>query len=212
MRLFGVALLPERAVAERLVDFQRRHRNRISGPILGIERNLPHVSILQCPFEKNSLTQLRLAQIYNAWRRWVDEVPPTARFTQAFYQPEGWLFAGANLMDWGAKLQEESLRIMAPHINSAAITSKEPYRGYSKLERESYVKYGYRYVGQAFLPHVTLGRVNRESFPGLKPNLRSEFAKEFQGEEFRFGEIVFYEAGDFGSLASVIRRQHVSPS
>jgi len=57
MDLYGLALVPCLSDIAAIIDFQHRARRLIGGPVLSTETNLPHVSILQCPFRKEDLTQ-----------------------------------------------------------------------------------------------------------------------------------------------------------
>ena len=209
MELYGVALLPDPAVTAAIVGFQHRNRSLIKGPLLGIQRNLPHMSILQCPFRPATLTGDLLALVADEAISIFDRVGADTNLTELYYQPVGWLFAGVSTGSWGRKLQERTLFHMSSLIEREKIADRYPYSGYSDLERQNYIEYGYRYVGDAFRPHITVGRVGRdhrgdgESLPDV---LLSEFQHVMTSSPLTFGEIVFYKAGEYGALESVVAR------
>lgn len=88
MHLFGFALLPSVAVQQEVIDFQQHHLDELNGPVLGLETNLPHTSVLQHPYiqDVDYSLYLELADyaIESAW-------------TDCYYQPVGWFFAGVEL-------------------------------------------------------------------------------------------------------------------
>ena len=61
MSLTGVALLPQASTLKQIVEFRREHASEISGPVLGMERNLPHTSIL------TAVTPGLLAELNARW-------------------------------------------------------------------------------------------------------------------------------------------------
>lgn len=196
--LTGVALLPGRDVMEHLIRFRQRHEDAIAGPRLGVDANLPHLSVLQCPFTQdvNADTVVRIVA------RHARNHGTPVMFDRVAYQPAGWVFAHVTHDGWLTRLQDVTLQLVGDHIGSWR-DDPDTVDELDPAGRASYVKYGYRYVGDAYLPHVTLGRTppGVTSLPGTVVN---EFRNDVAGTGFEFTRAVFYEAGPFGTLSHVI--------
>lgn len=201
MTTYGLALLPELAVREQFACFQREHKAFIHGPQLGMTTNLPHMTLLQCPFDHKQLNGALLFEIVEACRDGLAE--RTAHFGELYYQPQGWLFADI-ITEWAHATQTSALQVMSSHIDVSTIANNISYEGYSQCEIESYERYGYRYADErAFRPHLTLGRTVDDS-TSVEPDLLKSFSEHMAGQEFLFTEMVFCEVGEFGVLTKTI--------
>lgn len=193
--IFGLAVLPDEEMAKRLIDLQQRHKEELDGPVLGMEENLPHVTLLQCPFEVEQLTEVRLKDL----RETVEGSDLTAVASHVSYQPVGWVFANLVQEPWMGKLQADALQLLEPFIDREAIDTSSDFAGYSKQEVAYYSRYGYRYLFEEFRPHFTIGRTYGES-AGVSIALKKDFLQHFSGDEVRFGRLAFYEAGKHGAF------------
>ena len=194
MRLYGFALLPQKWIQEQFVAFQNRYRDEIGGPVLGMDTNLPHTSILQCPYREDvcydEYLQLAESAIESAWG-------------EAYYQPSGWLFARVHRTSEMKRLHHALFEETKNLIDVSQIDQTRDLSGLNELEQRNYKSYGYRYLGSEYRPHVTLGRAH-EGTTYIPLQLAQAFHKQFTGRTLRYDRIVFYEAGEYGALKRVI--------
>lgn len=54
--LSGFALLPSLDFQLRFIELQARLSGFVSGPVLGVDSCLPHLTVLQCPFNISGLS------------------------------------------------------------------------------------------------------------------------------------------------------------
>jgi len=194
----GVALLPQHQDAKKLVEY-RIHNRDIEGPMIGELIHPPHVSILQCPFSDDIPTDDCLSEILDRLTR---GGATQLAMTGIDYQPVGWLFLNLRLEEWLIELQDISLNVLSAYIDRDAIDGSKEMSSYTEHERESYLRFGYRYVGQSFRPHVTLGRIgDRDS---VMPTLRSTFESAIGDWISTPRALVFYIAGQSGVVEQIV--------
>lgn len=200
MELYGIALLPEPEMRQKIVDFRDRNKVHVGGPKLGMDTNLPHMTILQCPYFPN-------APHGDALRRVVDRLSlgvSKSNFTSVEYQRVGWVFADIASEPWLTELHSACLRETHQFIDLQQINAGEDFTGYNADEQQNYLDYGYRYVGPSFRPHVTLGRSISSEAASLPLELIEAFRGDLGGATVTFNELVFYRAGDYGVLTEVL--------
>ena len=208
MELYGLALLPDEHTRAAVVAFQTRHSRHVTGPMLGVERNLPHLSILQCPYDPSTVTADTLRTLRGA----LPTGAAHATFTTFTHQPPGWLFANITAGRWLAGLHAAALAQTASAIRTDAIDRAADLAGHTASERRSYLRYGYRYVGADFRPHVTIGRCPPASPAAVPVPLARGYGHDLAGRGLTFAELVFYRAGEFGALAEVLLRTPLPPA
>jgi 2'-5' RNA ligase len=93
---------------------------------------------------------------------------------------------------------------MSTFINTDQIDIKEDMSQYSADETAAYLSFGYRYIGDSFRPHITLGRT-KESDKTLSAELGTIYDTLLKNRLVQFDRLVFYRAGDFGVLAEVLQ-------
>lgn len=193
--LTGIALLPDAATRRDLVAFQRGHGSQIAGPSLGTEENLPHMSVLQCHFDdaldRDLVLDALVKQLSKSRRPLV--------MGELVYQPRAWIFAEVRRDPWLVELQGLALEL-TEHSIDLTMNSTRPSAEMSPEERTSYLRYGYRYVGPAFMPHITLGRTP-DSRTGLAAGLVDDFRAAFTNRSVPAVEVAFYRAGESGAFA-----------
>lgn len=200
MGLYGIALLPELETRQKIVDFRNTHEDYVGGPKLGMDTNLPHMTILQCPYFPNAPHGDALRSIVERLSLGVSK----SHFTSVEYQHVGWVFADIASEAWLAELQSACLNATHQFIDLQQINAAENFLGYSEAEKKNYLDFGYRYVGSSFRPHVTLGRSISPEAITLPPELIEAFRDELGGATVVFNELVFYRAGEFGALSEVL--------
>jgi 2'-5' RNA ligase len=200
VELYGIALLPEPEMRQKIVDFRNTHEKYVGGPKLGIDTNLPHMTILQCPYFPNAPHGDALSGIVNRLSLGVSK----SHFTSVEYQHVGWVFADIASEPWLTELQSVCLDATLQFIDLEQINASGNFLGYTAHEQQNYLKYGYRYIDTSFRPHVTLGRSISPEAMTLPPELVEAFRDELGGATAVFNELVFYRAGDYGALTEVL--------
>jgi hypothetical protein len=206
MKLYGVALLPDAHTTRDMVRFQNRNIAAFGSLKLGTHTNIPHLSVLQCPFNASSLTHRSLEQLVRRWRPAPKRQTFAGVLEELYYQPRGWQFARVDLLGWGGTLQKIALQHLGSEIDFSELKKAPPSDEYSHAERANYLRYGYRYVGDEFRPHITLGR-DLSGKKRIDGTVADEFDRLFRGHDFRFVEAVYYEAGVHGALKTIIARE-----
>ncbi|QRZ60810.1 hypothetical protein [Rothia sp. ZJ932] len=195
-KLFGLALVPDENSCDTLIDFQNKLvPESFYGIKLGKESNLPHVSILQCPFFEEPLTVEKLSSLKEVLGK-INQNDILGRADGLKYQPSYWAFMNFTFGDYIYEFQEEALVLLERFIDKSSIAKKD-FTGYSFNQKKYYLKYGYRYLFDEFQPHVTVGRTYEEEIPSL---VFEEFDCHLKNQIIKFDRLAFYEAGEHGSF------------
>ena len=118
--LFGLALVPSRHDIVSLIEFRKVAGTHIQGPMLGAEIRLPHVSILQCPFNEADLTDVKLRKILDGLRRIRTDFSPKATLGDLYLQPVNWVFIETLFGTWIQDMQALALNELERSINLSA--------------------------------------------------------------------------------------------
>lgn len=188
---------------EKIVLFQNEHLSVLKGPKLSTEFPLPHTNILQCPFYADALDADLSEKLEQIWEG-VGEV--SSQFGVIYPQPRGWFFLAVKRLAWLRELQSRVLSLLAPLVDASQIKSGDDIDLYTQQERKNFLRYGYRYVGESFRPHITLGYDEDSPDGHIDCGLVSAGLKLFAGKTFNYSEIVLYEAGPAGSLVRCLSR------
>jgi 2'-5' RNA ligase len=198
----GVALLPCGEQIEAAVNLQRQvGAGRLLKPVLNPIGNLPHMTIYQGPL----LDSAEPEKILSLLKSEAGEEPSIlASATSVFYQETGWIFLGLERTLILQRLQSKTMSLIEGCIDGSAINRDRNVSRYSDLERQNYYQYGYRYVGEAFMPHITIGRTSEE----LARELAFLAARSRLGEQtWTFDRLTFYEMGEDGAHASIVAEE-----
>jgi 2'-5' RNA ligase len=205
MNLTGIAVLPDDEFADVLIEFQSRHSSLVDGPVLGRSSNLPHVSILQCPYTDELPSERILSELARVARK---HNHLTIDLQRVRYQPVGWLFLGVARTEWLDAVHDCGLGITEPYIDRGAIDLTKDMSGYSELEYLNYTRYGYRYIGRAYQPHFTLGRIDRTAYEQTAlDGAFDAFLEENGISSPRADRLVVYRAGLHGALDTVLAEE-----
>jgi hypothetical protein len=124
-------------------------------------------------------------------------------FGALYYQPNGWIFADVMKTNELCILQNELLKESESYIDAKSIAIDVNMNAYCGGQKSNYLKYGYRYIGEEFIPHITLGRTH--SAQHITAELVADFKNAFFGTTFIYDKLVYYEAGEFGALHKIVR-------
>lgn len=204
MSLLGLALLPVEVDIERLVEFRESVDEYLDPPKLSTKMGIPHVSILQCPFNVRDLRYERLNAIFHQLHRFQSDLRLYADLGSLYRQPKDWVFIETKFSRWINDLQTVALQALEDRILREAIAMNRDFTGYTDLEALNYRSYGYRYVGEAFRPHITLGKTSLDMDDSLPIQLTSAYKSQLEARRIAFDRLVSYKAGPSGSLIEII--------
>jgi len=188
---------------QKVVDFQNSYD--FPTPTLGMSANLPHITLIQSFFPVSVISQSSLKSI-------AANIPSviSAPTTGLSYSAGGWWFVNFEATKEFKYAQGAAFKVLEPHIDLTEIDREKDYSQYSELEQHNYFTYGYRYAGDAFHPHFTMGH-DEETFE-ISDNLIHKFETKFAEEEFIFDRLAWYELGASGACASIIEELQVKTS
>ena len=197
--LCGLALVPDYGARRRIIEFQGRHLATLEQPRLGEAVNVPHVTVFQSHFDPEGLTRELLLDVLNA-----GGVPnkPVSMFTWVFRHPGNWVFAHVECPEWLTSLHETAVVRLDDYVLHGDIDPGIDLDDHGGWQAEYYMRYGYRYSWEEFIPHVTLGKPT--SCDTLPDSLDADFKATLAGEVVQFSHAAFYVAGEAGSFAETI--------
>ncbi|MBQ0984706.1 hypothetical protein KBZ10_09290 [Streptomyces sp. F63] len=138
-------------------------------------------------------------------RGWGLSAPVRGEFslstTDAVYQPTGWLFLALERPPLLEALQEAALAALERHLDRASFDRDKDISRFTDDERASYERYGYRYTGAAYAPHVTLGRTEENTALELAGSARDRAGLP---RELVFDRLSFYVMGEHGAHAETL--------
>jgi len=202
----GVALIPVADDIEAAVALQERLA-RVHGtalePALGPTGNLPHVTIYQGPMADTTDSAKILAEIKQEAGL---DAPVHTDATSIYHQPVGWIFLGLRTNDRLRQLQDVTMAAVRQHIDHDAVDLSKDESEYTELERLSYREHGYRYIGSAFKPHITLGHTDEVAAREI-----AAAGAEAAGERaWTFDRITFYVMGAAGAHSSIVAEESLA--
>lgn len=128
----------------------------------------------------------------------------TSTYTELYYQPVGWYFADVNMKPWGTVLQNIALKNMEQYIKKDAIIIDDSYYVMSPLEQHNQRTYGYRYRGEAYRPHITLGVTPTGTETFVPESIQNIYKNILYGSAVNFDKAVFYVAGRHGAAEKIV--------
>lgn len=129
--------------------------------------------------------------------------------TGIVYQPTGWVFLSLERPTILTELQAAVLSVLATHLDRAAFDTSKDTSRFTPDERASFAEYGYRYTGDAYAPHITLGRAEEDialKLVGSAPE-RTSVQKEWT-----FDRLTFYVMGEHGAHAEKLVERSLDPA
>lgn len=124
---------------------------------LGLEHNLPHTTLFQGEFPKDFDYHEVLRQIYAEMAKLnIDSLV----FTNVEYIQGGWYFYMCDKTKELQQLHEYTLSLIESHVIADSKDLNSDIDGLPQEQIDGIKKYGYRYSGKVFMPHITLARTN----------------------------------------------------
>lgn len=187
----GIALLPDEETSQKIIEF-RNSRQDISGPKLGLDTNLPHLSLFQGMYPEDIDPTIVFSQIKRKAQTW-----DSVKFSKLSWEHGDWVFANVEIEKDILHMHDSALRFSSPVMSAPIVASG--IAKWRQVEQDAFYKFGYRYAGKAYQPHITLG-----SGEFITEAMDEEFQALFSGNRVSFEKAVFYSAGERGVLAEVI--------
>ncbi|MFJ8847162.1 2'-5' RNA ligase family protein [Streptomyces cyaneofuscatus] len=198
-RWLGVALLPRAEHTRSAIRLQRSlGGDRPLQPPLAEHGNLPHLTVFQGPFEDGLHPGRELARIGASM-----SLPEQVSLASVgiVHQPTGWLFMSVERPALLEKLQEVVLDGLAPRLDRQAFDTAKDTSRFTEAERASFARYGYRYTGDAYAPHITLGRTDEATALEL---VRTAPERTRVPAVWDFDRLSFYVMGEHGAHAETL--------
>lgn len=202
MQLYGLAILPNLSDSKKILELRNSLGDLLEGPVLGLDINLPHATILQCPFDPRFLDTNLLKDI--AKKLSGNYFSPVNRIE---LRKPNWIFAMLENSDPLKELQSHALALMKDFILVSKIQPRCPTPHYSTAELDYYNRYGYRYLFDEYIPHVTLGLLPK-SKNDIKPIQEILHASSLS-KGLNFNRIAFYKAGYAGTFIQTLVQQEL---
>ncbi|GAB2461069.1 hypothetical protein GCM10027162_65390 [Streptomyces incanus] len=201
-RWLGVALLPRADHLRAAVRLQSDIGGEVRlQPPLHPDGNLPHVTLFQGPFEDTLDPAEALELIGTAAAESGLHGEVSLSTTGVVYQPTGWLFLALERPPLLEALQEAAVAALDRHLDRASFDGDKDVSRFTDAERASYERYGYRYTGEAYAPHVTLGRTEEETALELVRTARDRVDLP---KKWVFDRLSFYVMGEHGAHAETL--------
>ncbi|UYQ65623.1 2'-5' RNA ligase family protein [Streptomyces peucetius] len=209
-RWLGVALLPRADHLRAAVQLQRDIGGETAlQPPLHPDGNLPHVTVFQGPFAGSLDPAQALESIGGSAAGGGLRGEVSLSSTGVVYQPIGWLFLSLERPPRLEALQKAALAALDPHLDRAAFDGDKDVSRFTENERTSYERYGYRYTGDAYAPHITLGRAEEETALELVRTAQDRVALP---KEWVFDRLSFYVMGQHGAHAETLLELPLVPA
>lgn len=205
-RWLGIALLPSAGHRTTAIHLQREvGGDHVLRPPLSPEGNLPHVTVFQGPFLDSLDPAAELDRIVAA-------VDTPERIVLAshgvVHQPTGWVFLSLERPSLLERIQQATLKVLEPYLDRAAFDPSKDVSRFTPDERESFERYGYRYTGPAYAPHITLGRAEEAVAVEL---VRSTPERVDVPGTWVFDRFSFYVMGENGAHAEILEERTLAP-
>lgn len=195
----GVALLPSADHMLSAIQLQEEiggeHRLH---PTLAADGNLPHVTVFQGPFTASLDPEKELGKISGS-----TTLPKVIRLATVgvVYQPTGWVFLSLEKPPLLHGLQQTVLKALESHLDREAFDTAKDTTHFSESERAGFVQYGYRYTGDAYAPHITLGRAEERIAQNV---VRTAPERAAVPAHWVFDRLSFYVMGEHGAHAQTL--------
>lgn len=194
----GFALIPDRVTD--LVAAQRDVAARFEvRPTLGLRENLPHVTLLQAWLPADLDLQGVLDELPRA--------PDTLALGDVSARPTGWVFLDVVRTAALHALHLALLDRLRPVLIPGTPDQASGWATYTATERSTFLRYGSRSVGDAYHPHITLGRNDRAERAALISAFRSALRARQIGHELDVRWLTAYRKGADGCHAQTLAQR-----
>jgi len=202
--LCGIAVLPDEGTAEQVARAQALCAGALSAsmPALGRPGNRVHASVFQFP-----------ACAATPWEQLLDVVASdlpahTATVVGLSRQEPGWVFLDLEPDSCLNVAAVRATQACQEFVERADLFDESVVGGYPHPEQIAYRRFGYRYAGELFRPHFTVGYLDADAGDGLPDQVVDAFG-QLLGLRVMLQRISAYRAGPLGSYASTLAERYL---
>ncbi|MBW4475096.1 MAG: hypothetical protein KME45_32655 [Stenomitos rutilans HA7619-LM2] len=200
---FGIAMIPNSEMIEAIAQLQKQATSICPlQPELGSDRNLPHITLLQGRFHDSVDWMQLLTELRDYYVN--QQYDLSLQLTELECKALGWYFLipSRNPFFYDAH-QFVFQRLKAAMFLTESDRQKDVTH-YSSLEQSNYLTYGYRFIGDAFQPHITLGRVLNPLTPENQARIRDLVETLLPLCSNMMQKLTVYRQGEYGSHADTL--------
>jgi 2'-5' RNA ligase len=200
----GIAILPSAMCRSRIIEAQRNLLSQIKiEPELNHSYNHPHVTLVQGRFSAVDPVVSAAKAVAEVITRFDSQL--SLVFTKIEYQERGWLFASIERSSELRLLHDVAFARCAPFLIVAEDDLAKDVWNYTQLERLNFKRFGYRYIGEAFYPHITLGK-DRTMTPEALKAIGEQHFRSTLGIHDAAEAVTVYEMGAHGSHHRILEQ------
>ncbi|WP_028777748.1 hypothetical protein [Shimazuella kribbensis] len=198
----GFALIPNPLFLEQVIEVQSKIKQKYSlEPSFSMETNLPHVTILQGNFQEE-LDYEKAAQILS---QQIEDIDISLTFTDFIHKGLGWFFLLCQKEPWLLSLHQTACTLLIDDMVVTEETKQADDLMYlSPLEKYNHLTYSYRYMGEAYLPHITLGRYITKSHTEILLDIQEIWQKYSISPLQSMDRLTVYKMGVNGAHAKTL--------
>lgn len=198
----GIALIPDPISCNAVIQLQQQIFCATLQPRLGLDHNLPHMTLLQGRFRDEQALRQFMEQLQCYLQQIERQQPQFLSFQklQCTYKSPHWYFLRPIHIQFNLNWQEIHQFCFENLKENLLLTESDRQKdltGYTEAEKLNYLQYGYRYIGQDFDPHFTLGQTkDRDAVIQLNEWISSSPRLPIKG---KFERVTLYSVGSYGS-------------
>lgn len=196
--MYGVALVPNKAVVRELVSFRNEFCEFLSGPAWDFKFNQPHVALFKTELKSDANPNSIVDAVYNN----ADFDVPVSHFAGITLENRGWVFGNVVKNDFVESMHISAKESLKPFIAKDKIKVKK-FMGETIEDVENYLKYGYRYVGERYSSQFIFGRNLSKDYE-LPYSMVEAYEDRFLGREVLFSKVVVYKTGRSNFMGPVV--------
>jgi hypothetical protein len=203
----GFALIPNQIFLDKLIQFQRDINQKYNfTPSLSSEDNLPHITILQGTFT-DSFDYDAVALLLS---KKLEQGNNTLFFSEIIIKGLGWYFLLCRKSTWLQALHEYACELLQEQmIVTEAVRKADDLAYLTPLEKHHHLIYGYRYMEEAYLPHITLGRYITEHQEDVLLYCQRLWRKYALSTSQHIKRLTVYEMGVNGAHAKTLWKHNL---
>jgi 2'-5' RNA ligase len=171
-------------------------------PKLGTTFNVPHITLIQGQIKEINYKKV-LIDIFNQLK--VTDLKFRIHGCKTYQ--DGWVFLLIEPSNILEEIHLQSFEAIKNHMISPSkedVEKKLPY--YNEIEKSYFTKYGHRYIKEAYLPHITLGKIenSKEVDAIFIDNQINQYLKNKELHYINLSKLSYHEIANFGNYTKEI--------
>lgn len=194
MKRYGIGLIPDKESTALILEAYQKSNGKLIDE--AVAQNLLYLPLIQTFFKSDSEPKKILKSIIKSIRNFNFKTNITNVTSTQRYQ----LKINVDKAKWLSDLQELTINICYPLIDTTKINKKKRYAGNTIQEVNNYFTFGYRYIEDAFKPFLRLHDYN-DTFDLFMLN------NDLPNKDITFSYIAFYEVSKHKTLERIIAKK-----